>query len=154
MEILNRLVINLLNYTKAIKLNPQKLDFIKFLNDTLNLFQMDLSSKVTNITICKHFPKDGIECWIDAEQLRQVVLNVMRNSAQALPEGGKIDVYSNLMPLDGDDKVVLKISDNGEGMSPQTQDKLFTPFFTTKDTGTGLGLPTVKKIVEAHKGSV
>lgn len=153
-EILNRLVINLLNYTKAIKLNPQKLDFIKFLNDTLNFFQIDLSSRVKNISLSKHFPKDEIECWIDPEQFRQVVLNVLRNSVQAMPQGGKIDIYSNLIPLEGDDKVVLKISDNGEGMSEETQEKLFTPFFTTKDGGTGLGLPTVKKIVEAHKGSV
>ncbi len=153
-EILNRLVINLLNYTKVVKLNPQKLDFIKFLNDTVNFFKIDLSSKAKNVAISKHFPKEKVECWIDPEQFRQVILNVLRNSVQALTEGGKIDVYSSSKSLRGEDKVVLKISDNGEGMSPETQEKLFTPFFTTKDGGTGLGLPTVKKIVEAHKGFV
>jgi len=153
-EILNRLVINLLNYTKAVKLNPQKLDFIKFLNDTLNFFQMDLSSTTENVSIRKHFPEEEIKCCIDPEQFRQVVLNILRNSVQALPEGGRIDVYSELLHLDREDQVILKVADNGEGMSPDTQKKLFTPFFTTKDGGTGLGLPTVKKIVEAHKGNV
>jgi PAS domain S-box-containing protein len=153
-EILNRLVINLLNYTKVIKLNPQELDFIKFLNETVNFFQIDLSSRVKNISIRKHFPKEGIECWIDSEQFRQVILNVLRNSVQAMPQGGKIDIHSDLITREDEDKVVLKISDTGEGMSPETQEKLFTPFFTTKDGGTGLGLPTVKKIIEAHKGDV
>ena len=153
-EILNRLVINLLNYTKAVKLNPQKLDFVKFLNDTLNFFQMDISSQSENISLRKHFPKEGIECCIDSEQFRQVILNVLRNSVQAMPKGGDIDVYSESIPLKQEDNVILKISDNGEGMDKKTKEKLFTPFFTTKDGGTGLGLSTVKKIVEAHKGSV
>ncbi len=153
-EILNRLVINLLNYTKAVKLNPQKLDFVKFLNDTLNFFQMDLSSQSENISLRKHFPKEEIECWIDPEQFRQVILNILRNSVQAMPKGGDIDVYSKPVSLKQENKVILKISDNGEGMDKKTQEKLFTPFFTTKEGGTGLGLPTVKKIVEAHKGNI
>ena len=154
MEILNRLVVNLLNYTRAVKLNPQKLDFVKFLNDTLNFFQMDISSQSENISLRKHFPKERIECWIDPEQFRQVVLNVLRNSVQAMPDGGDIDVYSKLASLKRENRVILKISDNGQGMDKKTKEKLFTPFFTTKDGGTGLGLSTVKKIVEAHKGSV
>jgi signal transduction histidine kinase len=153
-EILNRLVVNLLNYTRAVKLNPQRLDFVEFLNDTLNFFRMDLSSDVKNTSVNKHFPTDGIECWIDPEQFRQVILNILRNSVQAMPDGGKIDIYSNLISRKREDKVVLKVTDNGMGMNPETQKKLFTPFFTTKDGGTGLGLPTVKKIVEAHKGTV
>lgn len=153
-DILNRLVDNLLNYTRAVKLNPQKLDFVKFLNDTLNFFQMDLASAAGNVSIDQHFFKGEIECCIDPEQFRQVVLNILRNSVQALPRGGKIDVYSKLVASEKEDEVILKIVDNGEGMSPEIQEKLFTPFFTTKDGGTGLGLPTVKKIVEAHKGSV
>jgi PAS domain S-box-containing protein len=153
-EILNRLVINLLNYTRDIKLNPQKLDFVKFLNDTLNFFQMDLSSQKENITLKKHFPREGIECWVDPEQFRQVILNVLRNSVQAMPRGGKIDIYSKLKSFKQENEVVLKISDNGQGMDKKTQEKLFTPFFTTKEGGTGLGLSTVKKIVEAHKGKV
>jgi len=153
-EILNRIVDNLLNYTRVVKLNPQKLDFVKFLNDTLNFFQMDLASAAGNVSIGKHFPKGEIECCIDPEQFRQVVLNILRNSVQSLPKGGKIDVYSKLVPLEKEDEVILKVVDNGQGMSPETQKKLFTPFFTTKDGGTGLGLPTVKKIVEAHKGNV
>ena len=149
-ENLNRIVINLLNYTKVVKFSPNKVDFLRFLDDTLNFFLMDLSAQTKNIEIIKNYPQEKFECLIDAEQFRQVVLNLLRNSVQALPEGGKIEVMTR--PIK--DKVIFKISDSGVGMDEQTQKKLFNPFFTTKEGGTGLGLSTVKKIVDAHKGEI
>ena len=149
-EILNRIVINLLNYTKVVKFSPNKVDFLRFLDDTLNFFMMDLSARAKDIQVVKNYPQEKFECLIDAEQFRQVVLNLLRNSVQALPEGGKIEVLTR--PIK--DKVILKISDSGVGMDEATQKKLFSPFFTTKEEGTGLGLPTVKKIVDAHKGKI
>ena len=78
-----------------------------------------------------------------------------------MPDGGKItvelnqDVETKDLPRKAKDKkIVLKISDTGIGMSKKTLEKLFTPFFTTKEFGTGLGLSTVKKIVEAHRGDI
>jgi PAS domain S-box-containing protein len=149
-ENLNRIVINLLNYTKVVKFSPNKVDFLRFLDDTLNFFLMDLSAQTRNIEIIKNYPPEKFECLIDVEQFRQVVLNLLRNSVQALPEGGKIEVLTR--PIK--DKVIFKISDSGVGMDEQTQKQLFNPFFTTKEGGTGLGLSTVKKIVDAHKGEI
>ena len=149
-EILNRIVISLLDYTKVVKFTPNKVDFIRFLDDTLNFFQMDLSSQKKDIQILKTYPKQKFECLIDVQQFRQVILNLLRNSAQALPEGGKIEVLTK--PVE--DKIILQISDSGIGMDEQTKKKLFTPFFTTKEGGTGLGLPTVKKIVDTHGGDI
>jgi PAS domain S-box-containing protein len=149
-ENLNRIVINLLNYTKVVKFSPNKVDFLRFLDDTLNFFLMDLSAQTKNIEIIKNYPPEKFECLIDVEQFRQVVLNLLRNSVQALPEGGKIEVLTR--PIK--DKVIFKISDSGVGMDEQTQKQLFNPFFTTKEGGTGLGLSTVKKIVDAHKGEI
>jgi len=96
-----------------------------------------------------------LECQIDPEQFRQVVLNLLRNSVQALPDGGRIEVTAHTSFSDKlGDEVILKITDWGVGMDQKTIKNLFTPFFTTKEGGTGLGLATVKKIVETHRGKV
>jgi len=78
-----------------------------------------------------------------------------------MPGGGKLTIDlnketegSDLLQEARDRVVVLRISDTGVGMSQETLQKLFTPFFTTKEAGTGLGLSTVKKIVEAHRGRI
>jgi PAS domain S-box-containing protein len=149
-ENLNRIVINLLNYTKVVKFSPNKVDFLRFLDDTLNFFLMGVSAQTKNIEVVKNYPHEKFECLIDVEQFRQVVLNLLRNSVQAMPEGGKIEVLTQ--PIK--DKIIFKISDSGVGMDEQTQKKLFNPFFTTKEGGTGLGLSIVKKIVDAHKGEI
>lgn len=154
-EILNRIVIDLLNYTKVVKLSPHKVNFIKFLEDTINFFQMDNLSKRRDVFIIKNFKKKVLECQIDPEQFRQVVLNLLRNSVQALPDGGRIEVTAqSSFSNKPEGEVILKITDWGVGMDQKTIKNLFTPFFTTKEGGTGLGLATVKKIVETHRGKV
>ncbi|KPL00020.1 MAG: hypothetical protein AMJ90_08940 [candidate division Zixibacteria bacterium SM23_73_2] len=154
-EILNRLVINLLDYTRVVKLSPCKVDFKKFLDDTLNFFQMDNLSKREDVSIIRNFEKKDLVCKIDPEQFRQVVLNLLRNSVQAMPRGGEIEVsVLSSLSKNQEGEVILKITDPGVGMDKKTKEKLYMPFFTTKEGGTGLGLATVKKIVEAHRGEV
>jgi len=154
-EILNRLVINLLNYTKEVKLSPCKVNFTKFLEDTLNFFQMDNLSKRKDISVVRSFQEKDLRCQIDPEQFRQVVLNLLRNSVQAMPDGGKIEVSAFSSFSDTHQgEMILKVTDPGVGMDKRTIKKLYTPFFTTKEGGTGLGLATVKKIVQAHRGEL
>ncbi len=78
----------------------------------------------------------------DPLRLEQVVRNLVLNAMQACPAGGRVDVV-----VDG---AYIRVQDSGSGIDSQMMDKLFTPFFTTKPQGTGLGLSTVKKIVDAH----
>ncbi|MDH4223095.1 MAG: ATP-binding protein, partial [candidate division Zixibacteria bacterium] len=94
---------------------------------------------------------------------KQVVLNLLHNASQSIPDRGLIQVFAKLEKGDTGDQAVfnamehrvsLKVRDNGTGMSEEVKNKLFTPFFTTKEKGTGLGLSTVKKIVQAHKGVI
>ncbi len=158
-EILNRTVISLLNYTRAVKLNPSQVDFIKFVDEVVGYFNMDISQKSKNIVIQRNYPDRRLVCRLDTEQFRQVVLNLLYNAAQSMPNGGKIvftvdQTESKDQAGVKEEKIILEISDSGVGMDSQTQSKLFTPFFTTKENGTGLGLPTVKKIVEAHRGEI
>jgi signal transduction histidine kinase len=88
--------------------------------------------------------------WIDGLQLKQAILNLVLNALQATPPGGQIVVGTS-----GDKtRLVVSVSDNGEGMIEEARKKAFTPFFTTREEGTGLGLPLVRRIVDQHGGSV
>ncbi len=92
----------------------------------------------------------------DAAQIRQVILNLVTNATEALPEGrGCVTVraYGREDP-DGLREAVLEVRDTGCGMSPETKARIFEPFFTTKFPGRGLGLPAVMGIVRAHRGSI
>jgi PAS domain S-box-containing protein len=149
-ETLDRIVVSLLNYTKAIRLDFHQIEFISFIDEVIKFFEIDLAREKRKIHIDRKYPEKELLCRIDPEQFRQVMLNLLHNATQAMPHGGIIGVEVN----EEKKRVVLKISDTGMGMNKATLEKLFTPFFTTKEHGTGLGLSTVKKIVEAHGGDI
>jgi signal transduction histidine kinase len=86
----------------------------------------------------------------DAEKLKQVVLNLVMNSLEAMKEGGVLRVRTF---YDGD-RVRLVVEDTGTGIDPSALAQVFDPFFTTKEAGTGLGLSIVRKIVDQHGGEV
>jgi len=88
----------------------------------------------------------------DASQLHQVLVNLLVNSIQAMPEGGTLAIETGVTP----DCVILSVQDSGCGMTNEVKERIFTPFFTTKDIdqGTGLGLAVVHGIVSAHGGSI
>ncbi len=159
-ENLDRIVLSLLDYAKPLKLNPHQVEMVKFVDEVINFFEMDDFRKNTGIRIKKEYPAGEIKFYVDSEQFRQVLLNLLHNAVQAMPQGGEITVALNQQAdtfdryPEGDSRLVLDVSDTGMGMTETIQKKLFTPFFTTKDHGTGLGLSTVKKIVEAHRGDI
>lgn len=108
---------------------------------------------------------DGLEIEGNATELQQGLLNLCLNSIQAMPEGGTLTVSAQACELDADFMrsgeaatpghfVCLSVTDTGMGMSSETLDRLFQPFFTTKDNGTGLGLVSCQRIVEAHRGVI
>ncbi len=86
----------------------------------------------------------------DSSQFKQVFLNLILNALQALPHGGQLLIESSLM----DDQIHLVFSDNGPGIPENDLDKIFNPFFTTKDDGTGLGLAITHRIVKNHCGQI
>ena len=102
----------------------------------------------------------------DQSQLEQVVMNLMVNARDAMPEGGTITVSARDVTLDeefgrreggsGGPHVRIRVTDTGSGISPELQEKIFKPFFTTKgeEQGTGLGLSTVSSIIERHRGFI
>ncbi|MHC4675546.1 MAG: sensor histidine kinase, partial [Planctomycetota bacterium] len=92
------------------------------------------------------------EITADPSQLNQVLVNLVVNAIQAMPEGGTLTISTNT----SDNHVILSVQDNGIGMSEKMREQIFIPFFTTKDIneGTGLGLPVVHGIINSHGGTI
>jgi signal transduction histidine kinase len=89
-----------------------------------------------------------VEC--DAEQITQVLLNLLLNAIQVLPTGGKVAVSI----IDAQDHVVVSVADDGAGVTEAQKEQIFDPFFTQRPGGIGLGLAVSKQIVTAHFGSL
>jgi two-component system sensor histidine kinase AtoS len=87
----------------------------------------------------------------DGEALKQALLNLIINAIQAIPDGGTVTVSARAAD---DDHVVVTVKDDGVGVAPENLDKVFDPFFSTKPSGTGLGLAMVHRIVDAHGGVI
>jgi len=87
----------------------------------------------------------------DERTIEQVIVNLITNSVQAMPEGGTLSVH---IAPDGSGSQLLKIADTGPGIRPEQLDRIFDPFFTTKKSGTGLGLAISRRIMTAHQGSI
>ncbi len=111
---------------------------------------MEGSFKERGIVFQLEAPGPVPEFSFDAGQMKQVFLNLFKNSVEAMPQGGRLAVTAALE--DGD--LVLKIVDTGQGISPENLQKLFTPFFSTKEGGTGLGLTICRGLISQHQGEI
>jgi signal transduction histidine kinase len=88
----------------------------------------------------------------DAEQLKQVIINLLKNAAEATPEGGEVRVSAGVIDVDGRPMVAVRIRDTGPGIPEDVRERIFEPFFTTKNDGTGLGLAIAARIIAQHGG--
>ena len=95
---------------------------------------------------------------IDPQQIKQVLINLIRNAAESIGENGTVTLRARLDEKRINDRqtdvVILEVNDTGKGIPPEAEKRLFDPFFTTKDSGTGLGLPIAARIVEKHQGAL
>lgn len=111
---------------------------------------LETQAIINNVQIVTDFAEDLplIEC--EENQLKQVFINVLKNSIEAMPGGGEIRMQAVLV----DDQVLIRIRDQGCGIPPERIRMLGEPFYTTKEKGTGLGLMVSYRIIEDHKGSI
>ena len=88
----------------------------------------------------------------DPEQIRRALRNLVLNALDAMPKGGTLSIATQ--NLNGSGRVAVEISDTGQGLTPEECERLFTPYYTTKQHGTGLGLAIVQSVVSDHKGTI
>ena len=136
------------SFAKMPGTNPVEVNLPDQIRITLELFK-----NTDNVTFSVHWPHESkVIVYADKEHLNGVFSNLFKNGIQSIPVGrkGLINIGMEVLA----DKVVVSISDNGTGISEDLQDKLFTPNFTTKSSGMGLGLSIVKKYVESANGRI
>jgi len=102
------------------------------------------------VDIQRNFPPEICHVPLDTKQVSQVFMNIMLNAAQAMPRGGTMAIEVS----ETDEDVVISFADTGTGMTRDVAESAFTPFFTTKPTGSGVGLSVSKRIIEAHGGAI
>lgn len=118
------------------------------INEVVELFGPQLNQK--NILVKTSLTPDLPEFDFDPEQIKQVLLNLVKNASEALPDGGAIRISTR----HNQDQVFILVFDTGTGIPPQVIPELFKPFFTTKKGGTGLGLAVSYKIIQDHHGEL
>ena len=106
--------------------------------------------RLKSIEVVKFYDYNLPQCMADPNLLKQALLNILMNAQQAVEQDGQIMIRTS---VDGG-LARIEIMDTGCGMAPDVLAKIFQPWFSTKNTGTGLGLPTTKRIIEAHGGSI
>ncbi len=150
---LNKIVSNLLLYTRSISLSLKDVNLIDFLNEIKDFSQIIVENKEKDIKIILKFSKNIKEkhmVTIDPEKIQQVLLNLIQNAIDAIETKGKIEISVNRNKY----HIIIKIKDSAGRIDPENIEKIFTPFFTTKEHGTGLGLAISKKIIELHGGEI
>jgi PAS domain S-box-containing protein len=167
---LNDIISNLLTLTRPQKLNKVSVNLHSFIHDLVSYFHSSIPVGEKKIKVDIDIDGQDTNISIDMQLFQQVILNILKNSCDAIKSKGKITIKSkaNVFEpvsnvLEDDEKseliklfsdVEISISDNGCGMSEETLQKVFNPFFTTKDEGNGLGLAICKKIIQLHKGDI
>lgn len=148
---LERILDEMLDFARPIKLNLQSISIHHIIDSCLEVLDAKILEKEIKV---KKFYEDGLpEIFADPEKMEQVVINILLNAIEALPEGGNIEISTKLLRTEKG-TIKLEISDDGPGMDPEDLPYIFDPFFSNKKKGTGLGLSNVKKIIEAHGGKV
>ncbi len=145
---LNRIVTEFLDFARPQipRIQPVRIETI--LEKNLNFLEPELTRHA--ITVHKSFPSKPQSVPADQDLLYRAFLNIFLNAIQSMTDGGTIEVKVKYDSRGAE----IEIQDSGTGLSQEEQAKAFQPFFTTKEKGSGLGLPIVKNIIEAHKGTI
>jgi signal transduction histidine kinase len=148
---LERILDEMLDFARPVRLD-RRLSSVRGLIDSC-LSIIDVRIRDKGIIVKKKYSPAIPQILMDPEKIEQAIINILINSVEALPEGGEIMVAARQEKIDGR-SICVDISDNGAGIKSEDMPYIFDPFFSNKKKGTGLGLTNVKKIIEAHGGSV
>jgi two-component system sensor histidine kinase HydH len=152
-ERLDRVVQELLDFARPVEAVRKPVDPNSLVAESLALVSEDAGFR--DVTIVRRLADGLPDVYVDQFQMRQVLLNLMLNAMEAMSGGGSLTVESALESDGGErPQVCVSVSDTGPGMAEEELEKLFEPFYTTKQEGTGLGLTIVSRLVEQNGGRV
>jgi PAS domain S-box-containing protein len=140
----NKIIADLVEYSREMKLELTETTPKSIMKNALFLVKIPENVQIADLTQNKPKAK------LDVDKMERVFSNLIKNAVDAMPEGGKIAISSK----ESDGNVEIMFVDNGIGMTKEVLERIWTPFFTTKARGMGLGLPICKRIVEAHGGNI
>ncbi len=171
---LDRVVQTLVDFSRPVELQMREQDLRLIVGDVLALASDELSTR--HITLITRMPKESLIANVDSDLLKQAALNVIQNGAQAMPEGGRLEVILEEEQNSGGDSeaparvngrrandrpgqapagmALLRVADEGHGIPAEIREKIFDLYFTTKSGGSGIGLAMTYRILQFHHGSV
>ena len=145
-----------LAFAKPEKLQMSQVDLNVLIIDSLEAYRQRLEGAGVKIRLS--LPPEGLSIQADSVALKRALVNLIRNAAEAMPEGGELGVEARIRGHDASEPygrwVEIVVADTGCGIPEEDQERIFTPFFTMKEGGTGLGLALVQKAVVGHGGWV
>ncbi|MBN1384343.1 MAG: PAS domain S-box protein [Elusimicrobia bacterium] len=164
-----KLIVDLLTFSRTAKTEAEVIDINAAIDGTLSL--IEAQAKVKNVEITREYGKDIPQIKANKNQIQQVIMNLCSNAIDAMPGGGKLAVITRIVkgPKSGVqnskskdqrdltlDYIEISVSDTGEGIPKENQEKIFDAFFTTKEVGkgTGLGLSLCYEIIQKHNGTI
>ena len=147
-ERLNHIVMDFLFAVRPINIDLEDHDLNALLQEIMRFLQYELQE--ADIELVENYQRDIPHILLDEKFMKQALLNIVKNAINAMPDGGRITI----MTCCQGDTVQLNISDTGIGMSAELMKKVFDPYFTTKEFGSGIGLTIVYKIIKEHRGDI
>jgi signal transduction histidine kinase len=157
----NAIVLEVLEFVRPLRLHAEPVEIARLVEDAMYVADSQVPRGRTEVTLSMAPDTPTIEA--DAQQLRQLVTNLLTNAFEAVgADEGRVEVRVRAAragdPVTSAERersaLVLEVADNGPGVPPESRERIFSPFFTTKPRGSGLGLAIVRKIVDAHEGRI
>jgi PAS domain S-box-containing protein len=145
---LDRVVQTFLNFTRPLDLRLEPLDLNVLVGQVIELAATEAAER--NVMIKRELAPDPLVAKVDADMLKQALLNIIINGCQAMPEGGPLRVATS----QGDGMARITIADRGVGIAPDARDRIFSLYYTTKKDGTGIGLAQAFRAVQLHNGTI
>ncbi len=140
----------LLYFSKQRKLNLQRTDLHELIESSLRTLQERFQKH--RVRVKRQFEDGALWARVDRVELREIIINLLTNAIDAMPRGGEVRISTS---RDAEQQTVaINVEDSGRGISPDVVERMFDPFYTTKEAGTGLGLSTAYEIARAHDGFI
>jgi signal transduction histidine kinase len=148
---LEKIVHHFLEFSRPPPLRTASHRLGDLVDKSLELMKYRLEQHDTGVVV-SHHADTATEVWADAEQLRQVLLNLLNNALEAMEPGGEIRISSRSATRNNREMIALAVEDSGSGMAAGVREHIFEPFFSTKEAGTGLGLCIAASVMTRHGG--